>query len=62
MIKLIINILKRIVISFFILYGFNLLVNSIQIFIPINVVTIGTVTCLGFAGLLSLVALFFLVK
>ena len=62
MIKIIINLLKKIVISFFILSGFNLLVSSIAIFIPINVITIGTVASLGISGLLCLVALFFIAK
>lgn len=62
MIKMIIDVLKKIVIGFFILYGFNLLVSSINIFIPINVITVGTVAVLGIPGLLSLIALFFIVK
>ena len=62
MIKMIIDVLKKIVIGFFILYGFNLFVSSINIFIPINVITVGTVAVLGIPGLLSLIALFFIVK
>ena len=53
---------KKIVIGIFILYGFNLLVSSINIIIPINYITVGTVSFLGIPGLLSLVLLFFLVK
>ncbi|MCI8466905.1 MAG: hypothetical protein HFI08_01740 [Bacilli bacterium] len=62
MIKMIINVVKKIVIGIFILYGFNLLVSSINIIIPINYITVGTVSFLGIPGLLSLVLLFFLVK
>jgi len=62
MIKKIANAVKKVVVAFLILYGFNLLVNSISIFIPINIVTVGTVTLLGIPGLLSLVAMFFIVK
>lgn len=62
MIKMIINVIKKIVIGIFILYGFNLLVSSINIIIPINYITVGTVSFLGIPGLLSLVLLFFLVK
>jgi len=61
MIKMIINVVKKIVIGIFILYGFNLLVSSINIIIPINYITVGTVSFLGIPGLLSLVLLFFLV-
>ncbi|MCI8394469.1 MAG: hypothetical protein HFH86_03190 [Bacilli bacterium] len=62
MIKKIINAGRKIVIAFLILYGFNLLVSSINIFIPINVITLGTVSCLGVPGLLSLIAMFFILK
>ena len=62
MIKKIINAGRKIVIAFLILYGFNLLVSSINIFIPINVITLGTVSCLGVPCLLSLIAMFFILK
>lgn len=62
MVKIIINVIRKIVIAFFVLYGFNLLVNSINIFVPINCITVGTVAFLGIPGLLSLVTLFFIVK
>ena len=56
--KKIINLCRKVVVAFLMLYGFNLLVNSINIFIPINYITVGTVTFLGVPGLLSLVAMF----
>lgn len=62
MIKKIINLCRKIVIAFLVIYGFNLLVSSINIVIPINCVTVGTVTFLGIPGLLSLVAMFFIIK
>lgn len=61
MIKKIASVLRKIVVAFLILYGFNLLVSSINIFIPINVITVGLVTFLGIPGLLSLIVMFFLV-
>ncbi len=60
--KKIINLCRKVVVAFLMLYGFNLLVNSINIFIPINYITVGTVTFLGVPGLLSLVAMFFIIK
>ena len=60
--KKIINLCRKVVVAFLMLYGFNLLVNSINIFIPINYITVGTVTFLGGPGLLSLVATFFIIK
>lgn len=61
MIKKLVSALKKIVAAFLILYGFNLLVSSISIYIPINLITIGIVSLLGIPGLLSLVVLFFIV-
>ena len=60
--KKIINLCRKVVVAFLMLYGFNLLVNSINFFIPINYITVGTVTFLGVPGLLSLVAMFFIIK
>lgn len=61
MIKKLVSVLKKIVAAFLILYGFNLLVSSISIYIPINFITLGVVSILGIPGLLSLVVLFFIV-
>ncbi len=62
MIKKIVNALKKVVVAFLILYGFNLLVSSINIYIPINVITVGVTSVLGIPGLMSLIAIFFIVK
>lgn len=61
MIKKIVNILKKAVVAFLVLYAFNVLVTSINIYIPINAITVTLVTFLGIPGLLSLVVMFFLV-
>ena len=61
MIKKIVNVLKKVVVAFVILYGFNLLVSSINIFVTINLVTVGIVSILGLPGLLSLIIMYFLV-
>lgn len=60
--KKIINVVKKICFGFLILYGFNFILSSASVFIPINVITVGAVGALGFPGLLSLVAIFFLTK
>lgn len=62
MLKSLINILKKVIFSFFLLYGLNLLVNSFNVVIPMNIFTIGTITFLGVPGLVSLVVMFFIVK
>jgi len=61
MIKRIANVLKKVVVAFLMLYAFNLLVSSISIYIPINLITVGVISILGIPGLLSLVALFFVI-
>lgn len=62
MIKKILVVLKKIVVAFLVLYAFNLLVSSININIPINFITVGTVSILGIPGLLSLIVMFFIIK
>lgn len=62
MIKKLIIILKKIVFSFLILYGLNYFVSSLQVYIPINLITVSVVTLLGIPGLSSLIILFFIVK
>lgn len=61
MIKIILKIVKRIIMSIFLLYGLNLLINSLDIIIPINFITISSVSILGIPALLTLVVLYFLI-
>lgn len=62
MIGKLLNILKRIIFAFLLLYGLNLLVNSFSVLIPINMFTITTVSLLGVPGLVSLIVMFFIVR
>ncbi len=62
MIKKFISLVKKVIFSFLLLYGLNLCINSLNIVIPINVFTLGTVTFLGVPGLVSLITLFFMTK
>lgn len=62
MLKKIMNFIKRVIFSFVMLYGLNLLVNSFNVVIPINIFTLGTVTFLGVPGLVSLIVMFFIVR
>lgn len=55
MLKLIFKIIKRIVVSSFLLYGYNLIVQPLGIMIPINVITVGSLTILGIPALLCLI-------
>ena len=50
----ILNILKKVILSFIILYSFNTIGSSFNIIIPINIMTIGIITFLGLPALFSL--------
>lgn len=62
MVKKIIGFVKKIIFAFLLLYGLDLCINSLNVVIPINVFTLGTVTFLGVPGLVSLIAMFFMTK
>ena len=62
MIKKIYAVLKKVVFAFLLLYGLNYFISSLQICIPINLITVGIVTLLGVPGLSSLIILYFIVK
>ena len=59
MVKFIIKLLKKVVVAIYFIYAFNLVASGLNIFIPINIITIGVVTLLGMCGLLSLIAIYF---
>ena len=58
----ILSLLKKIVAAFLLLYGLNYFLSSLQIAIPINLITVAVVSLLGIPGLSSLIILFFIVK
>ncbi len=62
MLKKIAIILKKIVLAFLMLYGLNYFISSLQIYIPINLITVSIVSLLGVPGLSSLIILYFIVK
>ena len=61
MLKSLFNLLKKIVFSVFLIYGFNLIASPLNLIIPINIITVGTITLLGMPALLSLIAIYFIV-
>lgn len=56
MLKKIFKGIKKIVVAIALLYSFNVLMSSLDILIPINYISVGVVSLLGFPGLLSLLA------
>lgn len=55
MLKKIFKFIKRIILSIFVLYGYNLISASIGMIIPINIYTILTLSLLGLPALFSLI-------
>lgn len=53
---------KKIIIAFCLIYAFNLVVVGLDIFIPVNIITVSVVSCLGIPGLLALIGVFFILK
>lgn len=60
MIKKILKILKKIIVSIVVLYGYNLATQSFNLNIPINIVTVLIVTIFDGSGFLGLVAFYLL--
>lgn len=55
--KKVFKLLKKIVLGFVILYGFNTIGSNFDLVIPINFITLSLVILLGFPALLSLILL-----
>ena len=53
----ILTFLKKIVLSFIVLYGYNLIAVNFNMVIPINLITIALLTFFGFPSLVALVLL-----
>lgn len=53
----IVKLLKRIIFSALLLYSYNLLAESLNLIIPINIVTISILTILGVPSLFFLIAI-----
>ena len=61
MFKVLLKYIKKIVFSFFLLYGYNIVMQPIGFLIPINIITVGFITLLGVPALLSLIFIMILV-
>lgn len=61
MLKKIFKYIKRIVLSIFILYGYNLISQSLGLMIPINIYTVALLTIFGIPALLALIFILVLV-
>lgn len=61
MLKIIYKVFKKIIISAFILYGYNLISLPMNLIIPINFITIGILTLFGLPAIFSLIIILVLI-
>lgn len=61
MIRFIYKYIKKIIISFLIINGFNYICGNSLVFIPINVVTILIVALLGIPGIITINLIYFII-
>ncbi len=52
--RIIIKLIKKIVVAVFFIYGFNLIGQSINLIIPLNIYTISYTSLFGISGFISL--------
>lgn len=61
MIKKVIQIVKKIVFSSFLLYGYNILVEPLGLIIPINIITVGVLSLFGIPALFSFILIYVMI-
>lgn len=61
MFKKIFTVVKRIVFYAFLLYGYNLLASPLNVMVPINIITVATLTVFGLPALFSFILIFVLI-
>ncbi len=61
MFKKIFTVVKRIVFYAFLLYGYNLISAPLNVMIPINIITVASLTIFGLPALFSFILIFVLI-
>ena len=56
------TILKRIIFAFGIIYGIDVMLKNVGVYLPINILTIGITSFLGVPGLMSLFAILYIIN
>lgn len=57
MTKKILKIIRKIVFTVLLLYGYNLIMSPLDMMIPINIITVSIITILGSSALLGLIVI-----
>lgn len=60
MIKKILKIIVKIIVSIVVLYSYNIIMQSFNLYIPINIYTVGIIALFDGSGFLGLVAFYLL--
>lgn len=58
MLKKLFKLVKKVIFSSFLLYGYNILAMPLNVIVPINLITIFTITLLGFPALLGFIGIY----
>ena len=53
--KKVLSLIKKVILSAFILYGSNMIASPLNVIVPINIITVLIITLLGMPGLFGLV-------
>ena len=61
MLKKIFGILKKIIMSAFLIYGYNLIASPLNLVVPINLITVFSVSFFGFPALFSFIVILFFI-
>jgi SigmaK-factor processing regulatory protein BofA. len=61
MIKKLYQFIKKIIVSSFFLYGYNLIAAPLNLFIPINLITVLLLSVLGIPSMFALMVIFLLI-
>ena len=61
MLKKLFHLIKRVIVSAFVLYGYNLIVGPLDMMIPINLITVGLLTIFDVPALVSLIVILIVV-
>ena len=59
--NIIFSVLKRVCLSICMIYTFNLIGRGLNIFVPINIITVSVTSLLGISGLLAIIGVYFVV-
>ena len=61
MLKKIFEIIKKIIFSVLVLYGYNLISSPLNLMVPINIITVSLISILGMPALFALILVLLLV-